>query len=82
MRHKSFRRFNQHNGKEEFSHKNLVYIIFQIKLNMKKNLCIAASLIFSAATYAQVAINNNSLKATLDVTAKTTDRSKPEGLFK
>ncbi|WP_294304316.1 hypothetical protein [uncultured Chryseobacterium sp.] len=49
---------------------------------MKKNLCIAASLIFSAATYAQVAINNNSLKATLDVTAKTTDRSKPEGLFK
>ena len=35
----------------------------------------------SLTVFAQVGINNNSPKATLDITAKTTDGSKPEGLL-
>ncbi len=48
---------------------------------MKKNLSAAAALFLSAALYAQVGVNNTSPKATFDVTAKTTDGSKPEGLI-
>ncbi|MDQ1162918.1 hypothetical protein QE422_003286 [Chryseobacterium sp. SORGH_AS 447] len=48
---------------------------------MKKNLSAAAVLLFSAVMYSQVGINNQSPKATLDITAKTTDGSKPEGII-
>ncbi|SMP14860.1 hypothetical protein [Chryseobacterium profundimaris] len=40
-----------------------------------------AVLLYSTVFLAQVGINNNIPKATLDVTAKTTDGSKPEGLL-
>lgn len=40
-----------------------------------------AVLLISLNIKAQVGINNNSPKATLDITAKTTDGSKPEGLI-
>jgi hypothetical protein len=47
---------------------------------MKKFITTAVSL-FSLTVLAQVGINNDSPKATLDITAKTTDGSKPEGLL-
>jgi hypothetical protein len=47
---------------------------------MKKFITTAVSL-FSLTVFAQVGINNNSPKATLDINAKTTDGSKPEGLL-
>lgn len=37
--------------------------------------------LFSLTVFAQVGINNNSPKATLDITANTRDGSKPEGLL-
>jgi hypothetical protein len=40
-----------------------------------------AILLFGLYIHAQVGINNNSPQATLDITAKTTDGSKPEGLL-
>ncbi|SDI47439.1 hypothetical protein SAMN05421846_10880 [Chryseobacterium taeanense] len=46
-----------------------------------KHLFTAAAMLFSMTTFAQVGINNTSPKATLDITAKTTDGSKPEGLI-
>lgn len=48
---------------------------------MKKNLSAAAVLLFSVVMYSQVGINSQDPKATLDVTAKTTDGSKPEGII-
>ncbi|MDQ1162892.1 hypothetical protein QE422_003260 [Chryseobacterium sp. SORGH_AS 447] len=48
---------------------------------MEKHLSAAALLLFSAVMYSQVGINNQSPKATLDITAKTTDGSKPEGII-
>ncbi|SMP14856.1 hypothetical protein [Chryseobacterium profundimaris] len=47
---------------------------------MKKFITITVSLL-SLTVFAQVGINNNSPKATLDITVKTTDGSKPEGLL-
>ncbi len=47
---------------------------------MKNIITLAVSLL-SLTLYAQVGINNNAPKATLDITAKTTDGSKPEGLI-
>ncbi len=47
---------------------------------MKNSITLAVSLL-SLTLYAQVGINNNAPKATLDITAKTTDGSKPEGLI-
>ncbi|WP_148285238.1 hypothetical protein [Flavobacterium sp. B17] len=46
-----------------------------------KHLFTTAALLFSMTAFAQVGINNTSPKATLDITAKTTDGSKPEGLI-
>jgi hypothetical protein len=46
-----------------------------------KQLITTAVLLFSITAFAQVGINNTSPKATLDITAKTTDGSKPEGLI-
>ncbi|SDH70819.1 hypothetical protein SAMN05421846_101634 [Chryseobacterium taeanense] len=46
-----------------------------------KHLFTAAALLLSMTAFAQVGINNTSPKATLDITAKTTDGSKPEGLI-
>ncbi|WP_312903236.1 hypothetical protein [Chryseobacterium taichungense] len=46
-----------------------------------KNIFTTAVIFFSITTFAQVGINNTSPKATLDITAKTTDGSKPEGLI-
>ncbi|WP_346984999.1 hypothetical protein [Chryseobacterium sp. POE27] len=46
-----------------------------------KQLITTAVLLFSMTAFAQVGINNTSPKATLDITAKTTDGSKPEGLI-
>ncbi|WP_374461766.1 beta strand repeat-containing protein [Chryseobacterium taeanense] len=46
-----------------------------------KHLFTAAAMFFSMTAFAQVGINNTSPKATLDITAKTTDGSKPEGLI-
>jgi hypothetical protein len=46
-----------------------------------KHLFTAATMLFSMTVFAQVGINNTSPKATLDITAKTTDGSKPEGLI-
>ncbi|WP_294219945.1 hypothetical protein [Chryseobacterium sp. sg2396] len=48
---------------------------------MKKNLSAVAALFFSATLFAQVGINNSTPKATMDIAAKTTDGSKPEGLI-
>ncbi|MEA1849116.1 MULTISPECIES: hypothetical protein [Chryseobacterium] len=47
---------------------------------MKNIITLAASL-FSLTIFAQVGINNNTPKATLDITAQTTNGSKPEGLL-
>ncbi|SEM14961.1 hypothetical protein SAMN05421856_101401 [Chryseobacterium taichungense] len=46
-----------------------------------KNILTTAALLFSMIAFAQVGINNTSPKATLDITPKTTDGSKPEGLL-
>jgi hypothetical protein len=46
-----------------------------------KHLITTAVLLFSMTAFAQVGINNTSPKATLDITPKTTDGSKPEGLL-
>jgi hypothetical protein len=46
-----------------------------------KHLFTAAALLFGMTVLAQVGINNTFPKATLDITAKTTDGSKPEGLI-
>ncbi|WP_050009461.1 hypothetical protein [Flavobacterium sp. B17] len=46
-----------------------------------KNIITLAVLFISLIIQAQVGINNTSPKATLDITAKTTDGSKPEGLI-
>ncbi|WP_050009494.1 hypothetical protein [Flavobacterium sp. B17] len=46
-----------------------------------KHLFTTAALLFSMTAFAQVGINNTSPKATLDITPKTTDGSKPEGLL-
>ena len=48
---------------------------------MRTNLIATIALMVSSTTFAQVGINNNDPKATLDVTAKTTDGSKPEGII-
>lgn len=48
---------------------------------MKKNIILLGALILSSLAYSQVGINNEAPKATLDVTAKTTDGSKPEGII-
>jgi hypothetical protein len=46
-----------------------------------KHLFTTAAVLFSMTAFAQVGINNTSPKATLDITAKTTDGSKPEGII-
>jgi hypothetical protein len=46
-----------------------------------KHFMTMAILLFGLYIHAQVGINNNSPQATLDITAKTTDGSKPEGLL-
>ncbi|MDF2552821.1 MAG: hypothetical protein K0R77_2096 [Chryseobacterium sp.] len=48
---------------------------------MKKNIILLGALIMSSLVYSQVGINNEAPKATLDVTAKTTDGTKPEGII-
>lgn len=48
---------------------------------MKKKIIIIAGFLLAQFAFSQVGINNTSPKATLDVTAKTTDGSKPEGLI-
>ncbi|GEN75638.1 C-type lectin domain-containing protein [Chryseobacterium hagamense] len=48
---------------------------------MKKKLLTMASLTLSVAIYSQVGINNQNPKATLDVTAKNTDGTSPEGVI-
>ncbi|MDQ1095624.1 MULTISPECIES: hypothetical protein [Chryseobacterium] len=47
---------------------------------MKKTF-LSAGIILSSLVYSQIGINNNTPKATLDVTTKTTDGSKPEGMI-
>lgn len=46
-----------------------------------KNIILILGLVFSQYTFSQVGINNTNPKATLDVTAKTIDGSKPEGII-
>lgn len=46
-----------------------------------KHLFITTALLFSMTLFSQVGINNISPKATLDITPKTTDGSKPEGIL-
>lgn len=46
-----------------------------------KNIITLAVSLFSLTIFAQVGINNNTPKATLDITAQTTNGSKPEGLL-
>ena len=46
-----------------------------------KNIITLAVSLFSFTIFAQVGINNNTPKATLDITAQTTNGSKPEGLL-
>ncbi|WP_294286396.1 hypothetical protein [uncultured Chryseobacterium sp.] len=48
---------------------------------MKTNVFLAIAFFFSLAVRGQVGINNQSPKATLDITAKTTDGSRPEGVI-
>ena len=48
---------------------------------MKNSLLITLSLLLGNMCFAQVGINTDSPKATLDVAAKTTDGSNPEGLM-
>ncbi|BFO67494.1 hypothetical protein [Chryseobacterium sp. KCF3-3] len=49
--------------------------------NKNSTLLILTALLFSIPAYAQVGINNTSPKATLDIAAKTTDGTAPEGLI-
>lgn len=46
-----------------------------------KKILVTAAFLAAAMAMAQVGINNESPKATLDVTAKTTDGTKPEGII-
>ncbi|WP_294240880.1 phage tail protein [uncultured Chryseobacterium sp.] len=46
-----------------------------------KKIALLTLLPLSAVLYSQVGINNNLPKVTLDITAKTTDGSKPEGII-
>lgn len=46
-----------------------------------KKILVTAAFLAAAMAMAQVGINNESPQATLDVTAKTTDGSKPEGII-
>ncbi len=46
-----------------------------------KKIALLTLLPLSAVLYSQVGINNDTPKATLDITAKTTDGSKPEGII-
>ncbi len=48
---------------------------------MNKHLLTASTLLLSVFTYSQVGINNQNPKSTLDITAKTTDGSKAEGIL-
>ncbi len=48
---------------------------------MKKKLLMMATITLSAAMYSQVGINNQNPKATLDVTAKNTNGTSPEGVI-
>ncbi|WP_295230313.1 hypothetical protein [uncultured Chryseobacterium sp.] len=48
---------------------------------MKRHLLTASISLLSIHAYSQVGINNQNPKATLDITAKTTDGSKPEGIL-
>jgi len=48
---------------------------------MEKKLLAIFALLMSGICFAQVGINNQQPKATLDVSAKTTDGSKPEGII-
>ncbi|MCP1298824.1 hypothetical protein NK356_06585 [Chryseobacterium sp. S0630] len=49
--------------------------------NTNITLLMLTALLFSIPAYAQVGINNTSPKATLDITAKTTNGTAPEGLI-
>lgn len=51
------------------------------KQKTMKNIITLAATLFSLTVFAQVGINNNAPKATLDITAQTTNGSKPEGLL-
>jgi len=46
-----------------------------------KSIITMAACLFSLTAYSQVGINTNNPKASLDISAKTTDGSKPEGLI-
>lgn len=46
-----------------------------------KKIMILAGYLFSLSIYAQVGINNTSPQATLDITAKATDGSSPQGII-
>ncbi|GAA5087323.1 hypothetical protein GCM10023210_10030 [Chryseobacterium ginsengisoli] len=46
-----------------------------------KKLIVSIAALASTAVYSQVGVNNTDPKATMDITAKTTDGSKPEGLI-
>lgn len=46
-----------------------------------KKLIVSMAALASTAVYSQVGVNNTDPKATMDITAKTTDGSKPEGLI-
>ncbi|WP_053073310.1 hypothetical protein [Chryseobacterium sp. FH2] len=48
---------------------------------MKKSIILLATLTISTVVYSQVGINNDNPKATLDITAKTTDATKAEGII-
>ncbi|WPO83399.1 hypothetical protein SD427_03395 [Chryseobacterium sp. JJR-5R] len=48
---------------------------------MKKNLSAAVVIMFSVAVYSQVGINTQTPRATLDVTAKNTNGTTPEGFI-
>lgn len=48
---------------------------------MKKTILLALAICASTAIYAQVGINNTNPKATMDITASTTNGTKPEGLI-
>ncbi|MDQ1098192.1 MULTISPECIES: hypothetical protein [Chryseobacterium] len=48
---------------------------------MIRHLLTASTLLLSIITYSQVGINNQNPKVTLDITAKTSDGSKPEGIL-
>lgn len=48
---------------------------------MKKNIILLGALMLSSLAYSQVGINNEAPKATLDVTAKTINGTKPEGII-